>query len=206
MRIIQKFCFLVVTLVASAQAQNQVAEPAPAVTGPAYDVSSGYTYLNMQIPGVGHVHLNGADVSGSIALGPRWGATLDTSYARTYDVLRISHPAYMLNAQGGPEFCPFQHGNTRIFLRALAGAALLDGAAPGSGTQFYHGWLVHPSFAVGTGFEQSVSEQFAVRVNGDYLRTSFYNYTGAVRPQNNLRLTASLVFRLKNRQHNSGRR
>lgn len=205
MSITWKICFFVVVLVVSVQAQNRVVDPAPAVTGPAYDVSTGYTSLNMQIPGAGHVRLNGIDLSGSIALGPRWGATLDTSYVRSSDVLRLAHPAYMLNTQGGPEFYPFQRGNTRIFLRALAGAAVVDGAVPGSGTQFYHGWLVHPSFAVGTGFEQSVSEQLAVRLNGDYLRTSFYNSTGAVRPQNNLRLTASLVFRLKNRQHKSGR-
>ena len=205
MRITGKVYLLVTMLMAPALAQNHLADPAPAVTGPAYDLSTGYSYLNMQIPGAGHVHLNGVDLSGSMALGPRWGATIDTSYLHTSGVLGISHPAYMLNTQGGPEFYPFQHGSTRILMRALIGAALVDGAAPGSGTQFFHGWLLHPSYALGTGFEHSLSEQLALRINGDYLRTTFYNYTGAERPQSNLRLTASLVFHLKNRQHGPGK-
>lgn len=205
MKITGKVYLLVIMLVGPALAQNRVTDPAPAVTGPAYDLSAGYSYLSMPIPSAGHVHLNGVDFGGSMALGPRWGVTIDSSYLRTADVLRTSHPAYMLNSQGGPEFYPFQHGSTRILMRALLGAALVDGAAPGSGTQFYHGWLLHPSYAVGTGFEHSLSEQLALRINGDYLRTTFYNYTGVERPQNNFRLTASLVFHLKNRQHGPGR-
>jgi hypothetical protein len=199
----RKACYLVIVLAGTALAQNRIADPAPAVTGPAYDLSAGYSYLNMQIPAAGHVHLNGLDVSGTMALGPRWGATVDTNYLRTSDVLGILHPAYMLNAQGGPQFYPFAIRNTRFFVRALAGAALVDGAAPGAGTQFYHGWLLHPSYAVGPGFEHSISEQLALRINGDYLRTSFYDYAGVVRPQNNLRFTVSVLFRLKNRQHAS---
>lgn len=204
MRITGKVCFFVIVLVGPALAQNRLTEPAPAVTGPAYDFSAGYTYLGMAIPGAERLHLNGVDASGSIALGPRWGATLDSSYLRTANVLGTSHQGYMLNTQGGPEFYPFEHGNTRIFVRGLAGAALVDGAVPSSKTEFFHGWLVRPSYAVGTGFEHAVSGQFAVRVNADYLRTSFYDSAGAVQPQGNLRLTVSLVFRLKDRQHRPG--
>lgn len=204
MRITGKIGFFVVMLITPALAQTLVTEPAPAVSGPAFDLSTGYTYLGMPVPGAKHADLNGIDAAGTMSLGARWGAMVDTSYFRTSEVLGISHPAYMLNTQGGPVFYPFQRRNNRVLVRALFGAALIDGAAPGAGTQFYHGWLVHPSYAFGTGFEQSISEKFALRVNGDYLRTSFYDFSGAVRPQNNLRLTMSLVFRLKSRQHGSG--
>lgn len=204
MRTAGKACFFAIVLAGTALAQNRVTEPVPAVTGPAYDVSTGYTYLNMEVPGARHAHLNGLDASGSIALGPHWGATLDSSFLRTSNVLGTSHQSYMLNTQAGPEFYPFEHGSTRIFVRALGGSALVDGAVPGSTIKYFHGWLLRPSYAFGTGFEHAISQQFALRINGDYLRTSFFDSAGAVRPQNNLRLTASIVFRLKNRHHSPG--
>jgi len=194
-----KLWFLMIMLAGSALAQNLLTTPAPAMTGPAYDVSTGYTYLAMPIPGVGQVHLNGLDASGSVAWSPRWGATLDTNYFRTSNVPGTAHQAYLLTTQFGPQFYPFERRNTRFFIRALAGPALIDGAAPAGKTGFYHGWLVRPSVAFGGGFEQAVSGHFAFRINGDYLRTSFYDASGAVLPQNNLRLTASIVFHMKNR-------
>jgi len=198
-KIAGKVGFFVIMLVGSALAQNRAAELS-AVSGPTYDFSTGYAYLAMPIPAAGHVHLNGLAASGSIGLGPRWGVTLDSSYLRTSDVFGTSHPVYVLNTQGGPEFIPFEFGRARIFVRALAGAALVDGIAPVSETKYLHGWLVRPSCAFGAGFEHDVSERFALRANGDYLRTSFFDSTGAVLPQGNLRLTVSLVFHLTNRQ------
>jgi len=187
-------------LAGPALAQNLVttsapATPAPAMTGPAYEVSTGYTYVATPIPGAGQVPLHGFDASGSIAWSPRWAAVLDTDYLRTSDVPGTGHQAYLLNVQCGPQFYPFEHRNTRFFVRALGGSALVDGAAPNNKTGFFHGWLVRPSLALGGGFEQAVSRQFAIRFNGDCLRTSFYNASGAVQPQNDLRLTVSIVFR-----------
>ena len=198
-KIAWKVGFFVIVLVGPALAQNRAAEM-PAVSGPAYDISTGYTYLAMPIPAAGHVHLNGLDVNGSVALGPRWGVTLDSSYLRTSDVFGTSHPVYVLNTQAGPEFIPFAFGHARIFVHALAGAALVDGAAPVSGTEYLHGWLVRPSYAFGGGFEHDVSERFALRASGDYLRTAFFDSAGAVLPQGNLRLTVGVVFHLTKRQ------
>lgn len=191
-----KLSLLMIMLIVPAAAQNLLTAPSPAVTGPAYDFSTGYTYLAMPVPGAGQVHLNGLDASGSVAWNPRWDAVLDTNYLRTSDVPGTGHQAYMLNTQFGPEFYPFVHRWTRFFARALGGSALIDGAVPARGG-VYHGWLVRPSLAFGGGFEQSVSGRFAVRFNGDYLRTLFYDSSGAALPQNNLRLSVSLVVRTR---------
>ncbi len=191
-----KLSLLMIMLIVPAAAQNLLTAPSPAVTGPAYDFSTGYTYLAMPVPGAGQVHLNGLDASGSVAWNPRWDAVLDTNYLRTSDVPGTGHQAYMLNTQFGPEFYPFVHRGTRFFARALGGSALIDGAVPARGG-VYHGWLVRPSLAFGGGFEQSVSGRFAVRFNGDYLRTLFYDSSGAALPQNNLRLSVSLVVRTR---------
>jgi hypothetical protein len=197
MRTASQVGLLVITMLAPALAQNRLSEPSPAIAGPAYDFSTGYTYLAMPIPGAGQVYLNGLDASGSIAWSPRWAATLDTSYLRSSDIPGTGHEAYMLNTQLGPEFSPFAHRNTRFFVRGLAGSALVDGAVPGGKNDEYHGWLVRPSIAAGGGIEQAISRQFGIRVNADYLRTLFYDPIGGALPQNNLRLTVSFVIRTK---------
>ena len=204
MRTIGKVCFfgLVVVSLAGAESRLQSA-PSPAVTGPAYNVGVGYTSLSMPIPGAGSAHLNGLDFSGTLGLGSRWGAALDSNYLYTSEVLNTRHQGYMLSLYGGPVFYPVAHGNTRLFVRALAGAALVDGAVPIGPSEVFHGWLLHPSYAFGGGVEHPVSTQLALRVTGDYLRTDFYDSAGAVQPQGNLRLTVSFVFRLKERHHRS---
>jgi hypothetical protein len=204
-RTIGKICFFGLVMGAPALAQNQLVTttPAPAVVGPAFDVSVGYTRLAMQMPAAGRANFNGLDFSGNIGLSPRWGATLDSSYLYTPEVLNTKHHGYVSSLLAGSVFYPVAHGNTRVFVHALAGAGLIDGAVPISDTQDFHGWLLHPSYAAGGGVEHTVSAKLAVRLNGDYVRTSFYDSTGTERPQNNLRLTMSFVFRLKDRPHRS---
>ena len=200
-------CFFVFALVATAMAQNGLQSgPSPAVAGPAFDVSVGYTNLMMRIPSVGHVNLNGVDVSGSVAISPRWGATADAGYVRTPNVFDIAHQGYLLSFHSGPVFYPVEHGRTRLLIRGLAGAGLVDGAVPITQYKYSHGWLARPSYVVGGGVEQAVFSQFVLRMTGDYLRTSYYDPAGAVRPQNNLRVTVSVVFRLKERHRKAGDR
>lgn len=192
-------CFALV-MVMPALAQRLQSGPSPAVAGPAYDVSVGYTYLSMPISSAGRAGLNGLDSSASVALSPRWGATIDSSYLRTSDVLTTPHQGYVLSLQAGPVFSLLERRNTRVFVRGLAGAGLVDGAVPVSNTSYFHGWLLRPAYTAGVGVERSVSGNLAVRVNGDYVRTTFYDGAGAAQAQNNLRLTVSFVFRLKERQ------
>jgi hypothetical protein len=196
-RAIGKVSFFLFVLVGPLLAQSRPGTGAqPAATGPDYDVSAGYTYLTMPIPGAGRVDLNGLDVSGRVDLKPRWGAMVDSNYVRTSNVLGTKHDGYLLSFLGGPVFYPVDHGNTRVFVHVLAGVGIVDGAVPARDTE-YHGWLGRFSYAVGGGVEHSVSRRFAVRVIGDYLRTEFFDSAGAVQPQNNFRVTTSLVFRLK---------
>lgn len=191
---------LVMASVALAQSRLQ-SGPAPAVAGPAYDVSVGYSYLSMPIGSAGRANMNGLDFSGNVGLGPRWGLTLDSSYSRTSNVLSTPHQGYALTFLAGPVFSLVQHGNSRVFLRGLGGAGLIDGGVPVTDTSYFHGWLLRPAYAAGVGFERPVSEQLGVRVVADYLRTTFYDATGAAQGQNNLRFTVSAVFRLKQRRH-----
>ena len=201
---VTKLCLIVVVLAGTALAQRMVGAPAPAVAGPSYDVSVGYSNLTMAIPSKGHVSLNGLATSGSIALSPRWAVMAQSSYLRTSDIAGTPHQGYMASGLGGPVFYPFEHGNTRLFIHALAGGAAVDGAVPVSKTSYFHGWLLRPAYAFGGGIEHAISAPLAVRVNADYLRTTFFDAAGAATPQNNLQLTVSLVFHLREHQHRSG--
>jgi hypothetical protein len=204
-RTIAKVFLFTALLGAPASGQSLQSAPAPAVAAPAYDVSVGYANLMMARPGgAGHADLNGVDVSGSVALKSRWGVTVDSSYVRTSSVFDTPHQGYVYSVHAGPAFYPFEHRNTRVFIRGLAGAAITDGGVPINETHYFHGWLGRPSYVFGGGVEHAVSEGFGVRVGGDYLRTSFYDAAGAVQPQNSLQLTVSAVFRLRGRHSYSG--
>ena len=203
MRTTSKVWLFVFVFATSALAQNFVS-PKPAVSGPAYDLSIGYANLTMAVASAGHANLSGVDASGTVALSERWGAVIDTSYLRTSNLLGTTHQGYMLTVQTGPVFYALNHGSTRVFLRALGGGAVVDGAVPINDNSYFHGWLVRPSYVAGGGIEHAVSGDLALRLNGDYLRTTFYDNTGIAQPQNSIRLTVSAVFRLKQHHHNSG--
>jgi hypothetical protein len=144
--------------------------------------------------------MQGVDVGATTDFSPRWGGTLDSSYVRGGKEPGSGHGRYVLDFLAGPVFVPAQTENTRVFVRALAGVSLVDGSVP-VGQLFYRGWLTRFSWSVGTGIERNISGPFAVRVNVDYLRTKFVSSSLTVQPQNNIRVTGSLVFRFAAPRH-----
>jgi hypothetical protein len=146
------------------------------------------------------VNLYGLDVAGHIDVASRWGVTLDSSYVRASNVFGTGHNSYVLTALAGPVFYPIERRNTRLFVHALLGAGLVDSAVPVSGTQYVGGWIARFSDAVGGGLERFISGPFAVRVSGDYLRTSFVDSDSIAHNQNNFRATVSFLFHIRDRQ------
>jgi len=147
--------------------------------------------------------MQGADLGAAVDFTQRWGATLDSTYLRAGRDPRTGHGSYVLGFLAGPVFVPAQNENTRLFVRALAGVSLVDGSVPDGlapvGQLYYRGWLTRFSWAVGTGIEHNISGPFAVRVDVDYLRTKFVSSSLTPQPQNNIRVTGSLVFRFASR-------
>ena len=191
----------VLAVAASLAAQSGLRDTAPATgSGPAFDVNVGATYLAMSAPTGGSANLYGADAGALLDFSRHWGVTVDSSYVRTSDVLDLGHSGYVLSFLVGPVFHPIEGRNTRVSLRALAGAGLVESAVPENSSYNLHGWVARPSYLAGVGVERSFAGPFAVRVDADYLRTDFVNSTDTVQPQNNLRLTLSLVFHIKDRQ------
>ena len=177
-------------------AQDVRSEPVPAAQGTRsnFSVGVGYSYVNMNLSGNPTVNLNGVDTNAVIDFRPRWGATLDASYVRAGRDPGSGHSSYVLSVLAGPVFAPAQNDNTRFLVRALAGASLVDGSVRVN-ELYYRGWQSRFSWAVGTGIEHSLSTSFAVRFNVDYLRTKFMSSAAVVQAQNNIRVSADLVFR-----------
>lgn len=173
--------------------------PVPAAKGPECNIAVGYSSVALNLSGKPTVNLSGADVSATIDFNPRWGATLDSSYVRAGRDPGSGHSSYVLSLLTGPVFVPAQNDNTRLLLRALAGVSLVDGSVPVN-QLYYRGWQSRFSWAVGTGIERNISGPVAVRVNVDYLRTTFVSSAAILQPQNDIRLGASLVFRFAARR------
>jgi hypothetical protein len=170
--------------------------PAGAVSAPAaLEASAGYAYISLAAPNSQRVALNGLTANVISQFTPHWGGTLDFTFARAGDALGTGHSDKLYTAMVGPVLYPLGRRKTEIFVHALVGAAWIHGAVPITATTYYAGWEDRPSFALGTGVERSITGPFAARAAVDYLHTTFVNSTGATEGQNNLRLTASFVYR-----------
>jgi hypothetical protein len=196
MKITGKSLLLVLALIAPVMAQSDVPG---AGSGPAFDFSAGYTYLTMPITSVSSANLNGLDAAASVDFARRWGATADVSYVRASNVLGMGHGSYITTFLVGPVFYPFERHDIRVSVRALVGAGMVDSIVPVNSTTNLHGWVTRPSYAAGVGIEHSIVGPLGVRVDGDYLRTAFVNSSDAVQPQNNIRLTISAIFHVRQR-------
>jgi len=191
--------FCVFLFVAPLLAQSHLVSPPAGATGPSFEASVGYVYLDMAMPAQQRVGLTGIDASGLVRFATRWAATVDGTYAGTSNVFATGHGANILSLLAGPVFYPV-NGRTGIFVHALVGAGRVGGAVPQSGSYYLQGWVARPSYAVGGGIERYLFGSLGVRLQADYQRTTFGDSTGAIQGQNNLRLITSMVYRFGNRE------
>jgi opacity protein-like surface antigen len=200
MRIIGKVAIGIFFLVAPLLAQ-QVATgaPPPAMTGPAFEASAGYTYLDMETSSRQHMAFSGVNADGSIDFNARWGVMVDSSYVRAGNVLGTGYTGNVLSLLIGPVFYPVDTGNTRIFVHTLAGVSLVNSAIPVTRTYYLDGTVNRFSYAVGGGIERTVAGPLSIRLGADYLRTTFVNSTAATQVQNNIRIVTGIVYRFGTR-------
>jgi hypothetical protein len=188
-------------LVAPLFAQQLVSSGAAAAASiPVFEASVGYTYLALDTPSHQRVGLSGVDANGFTDFSARWGLMVDSTYARIGDVLGTGHSGNVLSFLTGPVFYPPEYRNTRIFVRTLVGVSMVDSAVPVKGTYYLGGAVSRFSYAAGGGVERTIAGPFAIRVGGDYLRTTFANSSAAMKFQNNLRVITSIVYRFGSRR------
>lgn len=197
------FCILV--FVAPLFAQRYVdSAPPVAATTPIFEVSTGFTYLALDTPSRQRIGLSGIDANGFVDFNSRWGMMVDSSYARSGNVLGTGHSGNVLSCLAGPVFYPLEYGKTeygktRVFVRTLIGASIVNSAVPVQGTYYLGGTVMRFSYAVGGGVERTITGPFALRMGADYLRTTFASPTATMQFQNNIRIVTGIVYRFGSR-------
>jgi len=182
------FCLMLFATPASAQL------PVATARGKTIDVSLGYEYVSHGQSVSGPVGLTGGDASLTIGYS-RLGLKLDLGYARAATITGTGHHNEILSYLAGPVFHPMIHRNFGAYVHVLAGAARISGPVPlGRGAYLLGGWATNLAWAVGGGVEYRVTDAIAVRSGLDYMRTSYFDPSLALRGQSNITSTASIVY------------
>jgi opacity protein-like surface antigen len=158
------------------------------------EMGLGYTFLSQPGTQSKRLGLQGADASFTIGFS-RLGITTDVGYARAPNVLGTGRSSAVFTYLAGPVFHHTVHHSFDSYVHVLVGGAKVSGPIlTNDGTILLGGWTTGYAWALGGGVEYWATESMAIRTGADYLRTSFYDSSLAVRGQGNIRTTAALVY------------
>jgi len=194
------FCFLLCAAHVSAQL------PLAPARGKTLDVSLGYSYLSQGQSVSGPVGLTGGDASLTIGYS-RLDLKVDLGYARGATIAGTHHHNEVLSYLAGPVFHRALHRHLDAYVQVLGGAARVSGPVPlGRGSYLLGGWASGLAWAVGGGIDYRLTESITVRSGVDYMRTSYFDASSALRGQSNIRSTASIVYSFvrRSRRRNLG--
>jgi hypothetical protein len=169
--------------------------PSPTGSGPMFTTSLGYSYMSVPIPSATRIDMNGVGASATVDFRSRFGAKVDVNYVRQANVFDTGHHGDVLTYMVGPMFYPVSNDRWAVYVQALAGGTRSTGVVPNGTGGFDTAFADALGFAVGAGIERSLFSNFAIRTEADYMYTSFADATAAIRGQNDLRFTGSLVYR-----------
>jgi hypothetical protein len=198
MRTTFKLCLLLSMLGLASQARAQ--GPVIAGVAPVIEQGIGYTYMKSSVPSQGNLAMMGLLVSGSADLNARFGAKLELGYSRSFDAFQTGRVADLLTYMGGPVFYPVRRPQYSIHAEVLVGGARETGVNFESDGTLVRGYVNHLAWAGGVGFQYRISSAFSLRPEVEYLRTSYFDSSVAIKPQSNLRTTLSLMYTFGRRE------
>jgi outer membrane immunogenic protein len=159
-------------------------------------VGADYTYLKTNIlPGCNCVSLNGGGLQFEVGLEPHLAAVADVNVAHRSGITQDHYDLTQTTYTFGARYFPFRP-NARLqpFGEFLVGSAHTSGSLAPNNTGF--GGSNAFAFQLGGGVRLPLTRRiFLEPVRVDYLFTNFGN--GADGRQNDLRVSAGVLFRLK---------
>jgi len=161
-----------------------------------FNLSAGYSVTNLAMPSSGRVALTGVNVSIAADEGRRIGAKLDLSYAFAPNVFNSGRRADMLSYLLGPTFSLWNGKMLSTSAHVMAGGARVAGPFPNLNGGLSAGHVHYPALDFGGSAEYRLSPAFGFRVTIDCLHAHFFNSSGAIRGQNDLRVVNSIVYYL----------
>jgi hypothetical protein len=192
MRTTLKLWLLVATLVLASEARAQ--GPVVAGVAPVFEGGVGYTYTQSNVPSEGNLAMKGAVASASGDLSPRLGVKLEVGYSRSFDAFQTGRVADVLTYMGGAVLYAIRRPRFDVHVQVLAGGARETGVNFESDGTLVRGYVNHPAWAGGAGFQYRISSALSLRPEVEYLRTSYFNSNVAIQGQTNLRTSISMIY------------
>jgi len=194
MQRVRRIAFCLFLFSAQLFAQSRKDTDRYAATGPVFEASAGYLFMSMTSASTARLNRQGIDVNGLVHFTPHWGGMVDFSFARAGNVPGTGHSDQVFSGLIGPMFYLVDHPKTNVFVNALFGSAWVDSAVTLNATTEFHGYETRFSYLFGAGVERYVSGPFSVRLSGGYQRTTFVDSNLDLLGQNNLRVSAGIVY------------
>ena len=169
-------------------------------------VSTGYSVTSLSTPTTGRIALGGFDVSLAADGGRRIGAKLDLSYTVAPNVSNTGHRIDVFSYLMGPTISLWKHNFLSTQAHILLGGAKVTGPVANAGGGFSKGNVHYPAWEFGGSVEYAISPAFGFRVTIDSMHTHFFNPSGAVQGQNDIRVINSIVYYLGEPLRFGGRR
>ena len=157
-------------------------------------VSTGYSVTSLSTPTTGRIALGGFDVSLAADGGRRIGAKLDLSYTVAPNVSNTGHRIDVFTYLMGPTISLWKHNFLSTQAHILLGGAKVTGPVANAGGGFSTGNVHYPAWEFGGSVEYAISPAFGFRVTIDSMHTHFFNLSGAVQGQNDIRVTNGVVY------------
>jgi len=179
-------------LLSSSRAHAQ--SPVAAGVAPLVRAEVGYTYVNVEIPGLFRVGLNGVEASFIADVNSHLGLKLDGNYARSADVYGSGHHADLLSYLAGPVIYPLRTQRLDLSAQVLLGGARQSGVNTNGQGGTLTGYVSQFAWLAGGGCEIHISRSTTIHVGVDYLHTKFFNPTTSLQGQNNIRSTFGIAY------------
>jgi len=157
-------------------------------------VSTGYSVTSLSTPTTGRIALGGFDVSFAADGGRRIGARLDLSYTVAPNVANTGHRIDVFSYLMGPTISLWKHNFLSTQAHVLLGGAKVTGPVANAGGGFSTGNVHYPAWELGGSVEYAISPAFGFRVTIDSAHTHFFNLSGAVQGQNDIRVINGIVY------------
>jgi len=164
-------CFLCLFAVLPAKAQLPVAGG----QSTAFDASLGFEYTRLAVPGSGRTGMAGPKGTFTVTPFRRWGVRADVAYQRSDNLLGTGHYNDAFTYMGGPVFYLIQKRHTNVYAQAMIGGARVGGVNNSESASYLNGYANRPAWSFGAGLQCNITPAVALRLQGEYLHTSFYN-------------------------------
>jgi hypothetical protein len=160
--------------------------------GPAVEGNLGFEFVDQEVPGqTNRVLMFGIDAGMTVGVTNRFGVRADLAYARSGAVFGSDSHSDITSYLAGPVFYPVLGRRMAPYVEILAGGARVTGATPDVMGGYVRGFSNKFAWAGGGGIEVRAWRTSSVRVGADYLHTSYFDPTVAVRGQGNIRALVS---------------